>query len=41
MSVLYDDNYSDRPLNSQEYNSFEIYAVSIKTSMTENIVRCL
>ena len=23
------------PLNSQEYNSFEIYAVSIKISMTE------
>ena len=26
---------SDGPLNSQEYKSFEIYAVSIKISMTE------
>ena len=34
MSALYDDvNYG--PLNSQEYKSFEIYAVSIKISMTE------
>ena len=29
MSVLYDD-VSDGPLNSQKYNSFEIYAVSIR-----------
>ena len=26
---------SDGPLNSQEYKSFEIYAVSLKISMTE------
>ena len=26
---------SDRPINSQEYKSFDIYAVSIKISMTE------
>ena len=26
---------SDEPLNSQEYNSFQIYAVSIKIFMTE------
>ena len=34
MSVLYDD-ISDGPINSQEYKSFEIYAVSSKISMTE------
>ena len=27
---------SDGPINSQEYNSFEIYAVTIKISMTES-----
>ena len=26
---------SDGPINSQEYKSFEIYAVTIKISMTE------
>ena len=34
MSVLYND-VQILPLNSQEYKSFEIYAVSIKISMTE------
>ena len=34
MSVLYDDDHSG-PLNSKEYKRFEIYAVSIKISMTE------
>ena len=34
MSVLY-DQCSDGPINSQEYKSFEIYAVTLKTSMTE------
>ena len=35
MSVLYDDDCADGPINSQEYKSFEIYAVTIKISMTE------
>ena len=34
MSVLYDDVQMDQ-YNSQEYNSFEIYAVTMKISMTE------
>ena len=29
MSVFYDDA-SDGPINSQEYKSFEVYAVTIK-----------
>ena len=32
--MLYDD-VIDGPLYSQEYKSFEMYAVSIKISMTE------
>ena len=38
MSVLYmyDDVEMDGgPINSQEYKSFEIYAVTVKKSMTE------
>ena len=35
MSVLCDDVQIYRPINSQEYKSFEIYAVTIKISMTE------
>ena len=35
MSVLYDEWCSDGPINSQEYKSFGIYAVTIKISMTE------
>ena len=34
MSVLYND-VSKRSINSQEYKSFEIYAVTIKISVTE------
>ena len=34
MFVLYDD-VSDGLINSQEYKSFDIYAVAIKISMTE------
>ena len=34
MYVLYDDR-SDGPINSQEYKSLEIYAVTIKICMTE------
>ena len=30
---------SDRPLNSQEYKSFEMHAVSIKISVTEYITK--
>ena len=35
MSVLIVWWCADGPINSQEYKSFEIYAVSIKISMTE------
>ena len=35
MSVLYDNVRSDGPRNRQEYKSFEMYAVTIKISMTE------
>ena len=35
MSVLYDDVHADGPINGQEYNIFDIYAVTIKISMTE------
>ena len=34
MSVLYNDA-SDGSINNQEYKSFNIYAVTIKISMTE------
>ena len=35
MSVLYNDDQNDGPWNNQEYKSVEIYALSIKISMTE------
>ena len=36
MSVLYDDVQMQCSKNSQEYKSFEIYAVTINISMTDN-----
>ena len=35
MSVLHDDVQNNGPINTQEYKSFEIYAVTIKISITE------